>query len=453
MLGHLYLGKYKTVRLLDEGGMSKVYVAHQADLNRDVVVKVLKESLRASPKPRAHFRREIHIMSRFRHPHAVAFFDADPNDRDGPVLVMEYLRGVDLNVLRHRQGRLTPERAGRLLGQLCDVLQAAHDAGIVHRDLKPGNLMILHPGTPQETLKLMDFGLAKMSSLFFIAADEMADFATPTAAGTPEYIAPEQVRSADMDARGDLYSVGVMLFELLAGRRPFDADTPEELMQAHLDDDPPGFASLGLGETIPLAVEKLVRACLAKHPGDRPSSARELFQRYEQALGKKLTLPRLSGLVPILRPPHVGGAAQAARLPSAVPPRRAADRYAVQQSVESVMPESMAMIKLKGFIHDLGGDIVESSPGLIRVRLAQSPKETSKGSGGFSFNEHSRPAPVALPQATELELKVERHDPSHTSRLTITLVLRPGGGALVTPEWRTRCTQISRDFQAYMMGR
>ncbi len=218
MVGHVFLGKYKTIRPLDEGGMSRIFLAHQTSPEREVVVKVLKEPLLAQSTVREHFRREIHITSRFQHPHAVAFIDADPKAPDGPVLVLEYLRGVDLNVLLHREKRFTPERTGRLLTQLCSVLQAAHDAGVVHRDIKPGNLMVIHPGTPVEQLKLMDFGLAKMSSLLYISPDDIFDYTLPPAAGTPEYIAPEQVRGNEMDGRGDLYSVGVVLYEMLTGR-------------------------------------------------------------------------------------------------------------------------------------------------------------------------------------------------------------------------------------------
>src|SRR5262249_27570373 len=136
MLGQVILGKYKVTRLLDEGGMSKVYLARQSTPSRDVVIKVLKGHLLAQARAREHFRREIHIRARFRHPNAVAYYDSAPNDPAGPLLVMEYLRGVDLNILLQRTGRFTPERTGRILAQLCDVLQAAHDQGVVHRDLK-----------------------------------------------------------------------------------------------------------------------------------------------------------------------------------------------------------------------------------------------------------------------------------------------------------------------------
>ena len=115
----------------------------------------------------------------------MAVYDSVSKGPHGPMLVMEYLRGVDLNAMLQREGRFTPERTGRLLAQLCEVLQAAHDHGIVHRDLKPGNIMVLHPGTPQETVKLMDFGLAKMTSMLYISPDELIDFNLPPASGTP----------------------------------------------------------------------------------------------------------------------------------------------------------------------------------------------------------------------------------------------------------------------------
>src|SRR5262249_12388218 len=191
MIGHVFLKRYKVLRLLDQGGMSKVYVAMQLDQPREVAVKVLEDSLAGQPKVREHFRREIFILSRFQHPHAVAFYDAD-GEGQPPVLVMEYLRGNDLLHLLEHNKRLSPERAGRLLGQMCNVLHAAHEQGIVHRDLKPANFMIVHPDTPHEQVKLMDFGLAKMVSMFYISPQDLINLQQPTASGTPEYISPEQ---------------------------------------------------------------------------------------------------------------------------------------------------------------------------------------------------------------------------------------------------------------------
>jgi serine/threonine-protein kinase len=451
MLGQLLLGKYRVTRLLDEGGMSKVYLARQATPAREAVVKVLKPHLLAQPKAREHFRREIHIISRFQHPHAVAFYDSAPNDPRGPILVMEYLRGVDLNALLQR-GRFTPERAGRLLAQICDVLGAAHEAGIVHRDVKPGNLMVLYPGTPQETIKLMDFGLAKMTSLLYISPDELVDFNLPAASGTPEYIAPEQVRAGDVDGRADLYSVGVVLYEMLTGKRPF-AGSVDALLDAHLDAPPPSFAEKGVRD-VPPAVEELVQVCLAKSADHRPRTAAELIQQYELALGKRFTVARrggLSGASPGLAmtptpPPRGPGLALAA--PATAAPSTSADRHALHHSVEVSMPEAMAMVKLKGFIYDLGGEVVESVPGMIRVRL----RETEKKSEGGLFGWFGGQQVVQTASGTDLELRMERKDPQQPSRLTITLVMRRAGG-MITVEWRDRCKKIGRDLGAYLMGR
>ncbi len=452
MLGQVLLGKYKVTRLLDEGGMSKIYLARQTIPNREVAVKVLKEPMRANHKALQHFRREIHIMSRFQHPGAVAYYDAAPSDAAGPVLVMEYLRGTDLGLLLYRHGKLPPDRVGRLLAQLCEVLQAAHDQGVVHRDVKPGNLMVLYPGTPQETLKLMDFGLAKMASLLYIAPDELVHPDAPVASGTPEYISPEQVRGNDLDGRADLYSVGVVLYELLTGKRPFPATSPSELLRNHLEDEPPHFVELGMSDQIPAAIEDVVRSCLAKSPDDRPQNAEELALRYEQALGKRIMPVRSAAAQPAVNPLGPGTNALKARA-TAPPVQRLTNRGTVQHSVEAVMPEAMAMIKLKGFIHDLGGEVIESIPGMIRVRLAN-PQAEKKKRGLFGWLDRGGGKSGLLETAATpvLELRMERHDPNLPNNLTITLLICPGRG-LLTSEWHAGCQKIGMDLKAYLMGR
>src|SRR5439155_23853057 len=156
--------------------------------------------------------------------------------------------------LLERNKRLSPDRAGRLLGQMCSVLQATHEQGIVHRDLKPGNFMIVHPDTPHEQVKLMDFGLARMSSMLYISPEELINLRQPTASGTPEYISPEQVRGNEVDRRSDLYSLGVILFEMLTGRRPFERGAVERLLLAHSEDEPPSFAAVGAAGVVSPAV-------------------------------------------------------------------------------------------------------------------------------------------------------------------------------------------------------
>ncbi len=475
MVGQVLLNKYKVMRPLDEGGMSRIFVAKQLDQNREVVVKVLKPEYAAQPKAREHFRREIHILSSFQHPNTVAYYDADADNPKAPVLVMEYLRGCDLGVLLARDGHFAPDRTGRLLVQLCDVLQAAHDAGIVHRDLKPGNIFIIYPGTPQETVKLMDFGLAKMSSLLYIAPEDITSVGygqTPTAAGTPEYISPEQLRGTEVDRRSDLYALGVILFELLAGRRPFVRGSVEELLLAHAEEDPPRFADLNLAEAITSEIEQVVRCCLAKTPEDRYQQAVELIFAYEKALGRRLTHGRTFGsAVPALsdsatpaqsravavlqkaravlgREPGAPSRAVPALQSSARPDPSRSEPHLVRHSLEANMPESMALIKLKGFIFDLGGEVIESLPGLIRVRLGRAEKKE----GVFSWLTGSKATPATFPP-TDMELHMARLDPSQPGRLTITLLMRPVASGSATAAWREVCQKVTRELQAYLMGR
>jgi serine/threonine-protein kinase len=443
MVGQVFLDKYMVITPLAEGGMSRLFLARQSPSGREVVVKLLKDEYLAERETAEHFRREIHVTTHFKHPNAVAAIDSALNTPTGPVLIMEYLRGLDLYELLCRKGRLPAQRVAQLLAQLCDVLQAAHDDGIIHRDLKPGNCMILSAGTSRETLKLMDFGLAQMRSVLYIAPEEVDDPRMAAAAGTPEYMCPELVRGQVMDHRGDIYSIGVILFELITGRRPFEGATADDLMLAHMREAPPRFADIGFADLVPPSVEAVIQSCLAKSPEDRPASATELAHRFMKAVGGILPPSRTT------RPK--GGSGLVAR-----PAENATltNRFAFRHSIEAVMPEAMALIKLKGFIHDLGGTVLDSVPGQIKVRLPD-PQQPEKKTSMFGRGDHGGGQVSALQVvgATEMELHMEREDPAQPNRLTVTLLMRPSGRALVTPAWRNRCNHIGRDLQAYLMGR
>src|SRR3954467_5431801 len=242
MAGRTFLGRYETIRLLGEGGMGRVYLARQIDLGRYVVVKVMHDHVAADPKFRERFQRETLLMARFQHPYVVTLYDASLNDPQGPCIVMEYIRGVTLDLILQKNLRLPPDRVGRLLHQLCEVLQAAHSEGIVHRDLKPANLMVVDPDTPYEILKVMDFGLAK---LLGPGVSHLTVTNAEFAVGTPGYMCPEQARGEEMDHRGDLYSVGAILFEMLSGRLPFSGASTMDVLLAHATEEPPRFADIG----------------------------------------------------------------------------------------------------------------------------------------------------------------------------------------------------------------
>ncbi len=474
MLGRIFLGRYETIRLLGEGGMGRVYLARQVDLGRQVVVKVMHDHIASDPKFRDRFQRETLLMARFQHPYVVALYDASLNDPEGPCIVMEYVRGVSLDTLLHRNGRLSPTRMSRILSQLCEALQAAHSEGIVHRDLKPANLMVVDADTPYEKIKVMDFGLAKMCNETGkrSRAEGISDTNVEFAVGTPGYISPEQVRGDGMDHRSDLYSVGVIMYELLTGRLPFSGAETMDVLLAHATEPPPRFADVGLGGVIPPAVEEAVFACLAKNPDERPQSARDLYEQYESALFKE----QLSGSRGITPAPAVNGNGAGAAGPPpahtptglAAPPATAAkngsrastpipnlplpahdDPSVVTHHLEAWMPESIAAYKLRGFVDDVGGQVIESVPGRIRVRLG------GRGSV-YTFPSGGSLAWLGIGRrggSLEMELLLQRHNPQQQSLLSITVVMRPPDPrAAGTSAWRTSCNQIFCDLRAYLMG-
>jgi serine/threonine-protein kinase len=461
MQGRVFLGRYETIRVLGEGGMGKVYLARQTDLGRQVVVKVMHDHIAADAKFRERFTRETLVMARFQHPYAVTLYDASLNDPQGPCIVMEYIKGITLDVLLQRNGRLTPGRVGRLLYQACEVLQAAHAVGIIHRDLKPANLMVVDPDTPHEMVKVMDFGLAKLLAPEF---KQITVTNTEFAVGTPGYMCPEQARGEEMDGRGDLYSLGVIVYELLTGRLPFAGRSTMDVLLAHVTEEPPAFCELSGSVLVPPGVEAVVQSCLAKAPADRPRNARELSERFEAALLEELTpglpatitplsptaltrspvRPRPTGLIPE-RGDGADPSSPAPPIPSTEPPDP--DSLAVVHYLEAWMPETIATYKLRGFINDVGGEVLESVPGRIRVHLGgKNSVYVPPNRGSFSWL-------LGRKSQLEMELRLQRSDASRDSKLRITVLFRSRAGDLSNDAaWRNSCAQIFCDLRAYLMG-
>lgn len=443
MVGRVFLGRYEAIRLLGEGGMGRVYLARQLDLGRQVVVKVMHDHIAADAKFCERFQRETLLMARFQHPFAVTLYDASINDPQGPCIVMEYVRGVTLDTLLQRNNRLTPQRIGRILGQLCEVLQAAHTEGIIHRDLKPANLMVVDPDTPYENLKVMDFGLAKLLGPYEHEAITVTG--TDFAIGTPGYMCPEQARGEEMDHRGDLYSVGVILFEVLTGRLPFSGSSTMDVLLSHATEPPPTFTRVGAADSVPPSVEAVVQACLAKNREDRPANARELAERFEMALAHEESLKEKSVSADPSR-----SASSSQRL-APVPPRPTAvtvatDPFTIIHQLEAWMPEKIAAYKLRGFVNHVGGEVVESVPGRIRVRLGGkgSPYGPSGLSSWFGLGRKAT--------MIDLELKLQRADAAREGLLSITVLLRPLDKGNVGEDWRARCSQIFCDLRGHLMA-
>jgi serine/threonine-protein kinase len=434
MQGKVYLGRYRVLRLLGEGGMGRVYLARQLDLNREVVIKVMHEHVAVDNRFQEHFLTEMQAMAQFQHPYAVALYDAQVDPEDGPCIVMEYVKGKTLDMLLKENKRFTPERASRILSQICEVLQAAHAQGIVHRDLKPSNLMILDPDSQYEKIKVMDFGLAKFTGGPVIKQGQAAvESGSDYMLGTPAYVSPEQARGEETNYRTDLYSVGVILYELLTGRLPFDGMSTMDTLLAHAIEQPPVMSNEEI--SIPPAIERVVMQCLAKRLEDRPASARDLYKSYMDAL---TAVDPITGLDEVQTSVATNQVAPPP-LPDVLDPATMAFQ------MQAWMPKAVASYKLTGYIHDVRGELIESMPGKLRVLLGGAGMAYSATKPGwFGF---SKPKPDI-----EMELQLyESTDPKHKNNVWISVILRYVGKRLQL-EWRDRGEQIFRDLRGYLIG-
>jgi serine/threonine-protein kinase len=268
--------RYEIGGVLGRGGMAEVHRGRDLRLGREVAVKVLRHDLARDPSFQVRFRREAQAAASLNHPAIVAVYDTG-EDRTTtgatPYIVMEYVEGETLRDVLRREGPLEPERAMSLSADICGALDFSHRNGIVHRDVKPGNVMI----TPQGTVKVMDFGIAR-------AVSDSAATMTSTAAviGTAQYLSPEQARGESVDARSDVYSMGCLLYELVTGAPPFTGDSPVAVAYQHVREDPRLPSSIN--PQIPPELDAIVLKSMSKNPANRYQSAAEMRNDLLRAL-------------------------------------------------------------------------------------------------------------------------------------------------------------------------
>ncbi|MFF0276266.1 protein kinase domain-containing protein [Streptomyces sp. NPDC004330] len=263
-------GRYQLRDLLGEGGMASVYLAYDSALDRQVAIKTLHTELGREQSFRERFRREAQAVAKLSHTNIVSVFDTGEDTLDGavmPYIVMEYVEGQPLgSVLAsdiQQYGAMPADRALKVTADVLAALEVSHEMGLVHRDIKPGNVM----QTKRGVVKVMDFGIARAMQSGVTSMTQ-----TGMVVGTPQYLSPEQALGRAVDARSDLYSVGIMLFQLLTGRLPFDADSPLAIAYAHVQEEP--VAPSTVNRAVTPAMDALVARALRKNPNERfPSAA------------------------------------------------------------------------------------------------------------------------------------------------------------------------------------
>jgi eukaryotic-like serine/threonine-protein kinase len=272
------MGSYRLGDLLGHGGMGEVYLAHHRMLARPAAIKLIRPETLAGTDGSgadlavARFRREAEAAARLKSPHSVRLYDFGVTDEGRLYLVMELLEGITLDALVRQDGPLPAARVARILHQVCESLEEAHDAGLVHRDIKPANIHLGRVGRHDDFVKVLDFGLVKC-----VAGGDLEDSLATAGItlGTPGYMAPELAQSETVDGRADLYSLGCVAYYLLTGQQVFQGETALQTIVMHLQREPVP-PSQRTDNPVPATLEGLVLACLAKRPEDRPQNAAEL---------------------------------------------------------------------------------------------------------------------------------------------------------------------------------
>ena len=300
LIGAIVGGRFRITGILGEGGMGRVYGGEQqmGTSVRKVAVKVLLAQFAKDPQVVARFMRECGTVSELEHPNTIKVYDFGPTASNDLYIAMELLSGASLEKVLE-SGALPPERVDRVLSQVCGSLQEAHDKGIVHRDLKPANIYLSTRAGEEDYVKVLDFGIAKRDDKH--SKDEAKLTQQGTVLGTPPYMSPEQFRGQELDAGSDIYSLGVMSYEMLTGRLPFDADTPWAWATQHMTAQPFPFETVPLGSAVPPKMKAAVMRALSKDKAQRQQVVREFYEEFTMggggrssvAFGSRTSTPEL----------------------------------------------------------------------------------------------------------------------------------------------------------------
>lgn len=280
----LIADKYRLDSLLARGGMGTVYAGTHVELDRPVAIKLLLPNFNADPQSFERFRREARATARIKHPNVADIYDYGALANDEAYIVMELVEGETLHERLKREGQLPVAETVAISRQITEGLEAAHLSGVVHRDLKPSNIIITQLNRPDQDaggglqVKIIDFGIAKISEQ--LTADESGLTVTGMLVGTPRYMSPEQCLGEELDARSDIYSFGIIIYEMLAGQPPFEATSAVALAFKHIHEPPVPLEQYR--QNLPLSLASLIADSLSVDPSQRPQTATEFKQRLDQ---------------------------------------------------------------------------------------------------------------------------------------------------------------------------
>jgi serine/threonine protein kinase len=264
LVGSILADRYHVIRRIGEGGMGQVYLAEHVKMRRKSAVKVLHQGMVHDPDAISRFNREASNASQIQHPNVAAIYDFGETSEGLIYLAMEFVDGEPLTKIIERHGALTAARAADIGEQVASALEAAHDMGIIHRDLKPDNIMITRGRAGEDVAKVVDFGIAKA-----MEADDQKVTKTGLAIGTPEYMSPEQLGGDVLDSRTDIYSLGLVTFNMLTGKLPFPSVVSREALIMRLTEKPRTLAEIRNDVKWPPELQTVMDKALANHPADR----------------------------------------------------------------------------------------------------------------------------------------------------------------------------------------
>ena len=283
-------GRFRITSVLGEGWMGRVYTGEQqmGTSVRKVAIKTLLAQFAKDPQVIARFLREVGTVSELEHPNTIRVYDFGQTDTGELYIAMELLSGVSLEEALEKGGALSPDRVDRIMGQVCGSLEEAHQKGIVHRDLKPANIFLTKRAREEDYVKVLDFGIAKRDDRNSKAEQKLTQ--QGTLLGTPPYMSPEQFKGKELDARSDIYSLGVVMYEMLTGRLPFEADTPWAWATQHMTAQPFPFEAAPLSNSVPPKMKAAVMHALSKNADERPQSVREFYEELTLGAGPRLSV-------------------------------------------------------------------------------------------------------------------------------------------------------------------